>query len=159
MVHSVQYKGSHVGITSLQYSCHGEYLAIGFGTGHVEILDAVTLHVEGLMSGNKESEARFNYSNDSIKQMVFSHDNSYLACTVSSAIYSLGSKLFLPLNKLVFKWQKCFLNVWEEGYSPGTRTRLLSKYAKYILKYKTYVLKDTCHVFSLLYVGNSSTNQ
>ena len=83
LLQSVQYKGNHVRITCLQYSCHGDYLAIGFDTGHVEILDAVTLNVEGSMSDDEENEARFDYSNDSIKRMAFSHDTAYLACTVS----------------------------------------------------------------------------
>ena len=83
---SFQYKSDDVRITCLQYSCHGDYLAIGFDTGHVQILDAVTLSVEGSMSDDEETEARFDYSNDSIKRMVFSHDTAYLACAVNLII-------------------------------------------------------------------------
>ena len=65
-------------------------MAVGFDTGNVEILDSVTLQIEGSLSGVVENQARFDYSNDAIKHMCFSHDNTYLACSVS--VFSLMLK-------------------------------------------------------------------
>ena len=111
LLQSAQYKGDHVRITCLQYSPRGDYLAVGFETGHVEVLDAVTLHVEGSISGEKETEACFDYSNDSVKRMVFSHDTSYLACAVSFKIYvfpvivqKVIQSLYLILNIIPSAW-------------------------------------------------------
>eukprot|EP00111_Clytia_hemisphaerica_P022903 TCONS_00067430-protein len=76
----LRYSQNYSRITSLAYSQGGDFLAIGFDTGNVEILDSVTLQIEGSLSGVAENEARFDYSNDAIKHMCFSHDNTYLAC-------------------------------------------------------------------------------
>lgn len=90
-------------ITCLAYSSRGDFLAVGFDTGHVEVLDSITLQVEGKTiiaeegDVNEDHRAKFDYANDGIKYMAFSHDTNYLACAVSFKflLYNINDSVFL----------------------------------------------------------------
>ncbi|KAI5625290.1 cilia- and flagella-associated protein 251 isoform X1 [Silurus asotus] len=58
-------------IHCIAYDPQGFYLAVGFVSGLVKILDPCTLEEEG--------EGSFKYSQDCITHLTFSHDSSYLA--------------------------------------------------------------------------------
>lgn len=76
LVHSRKLSGDCVRITCLTYNNTGDYLAIGFDDGRVEILDSVTLELDG----HDDDVASFKFSHDSIIKLVFSHDSRFLAC-------------------------------------------------------------------------------
>lgn len=54
----------------------GFYLAVGFVSGIVKVLDPCTLEEEG--------EESFKYSHDCITHLAFSHNSLYLAAAVSA---------------------------------------------------------------------------
>ncbi|KAG9261402.1 cilia- and flagella-associated protein 251 [Astyanax mexicanus] len=58
-------------IQCMAYDPQGFYLALGFASGTVQILDACTLQ--------QEQEESFQYSLECITHLTFSHDSSYLA--------------------------------------------------------------------------------
>ncbi|XP_062873714.1 cilia- and flagella-associated protein 251 [Trichomycterus rosablanca] len=58
-------------IQCITYDPQGFYLAVGFASGTVQVLDACTLQSEG--------EEDFHLSQDSITHLTFSHNSSYLA--------------------------------------------------------------------------------
>lgn len=74
------YTDKNIEITSVAFSADGEYLAVGFDNGHLQVLDAVTLQVEE----DGENVAMFDYSLDAISEIRFSHDSKYLAYCVSN---------------------------------------------------------------------------
>ncbi|KAI4889394.1 hypothetical protein NFI96_034080 [Prochilodus magdalenae] len=58
-------------IQCITYDPQGFYLAVGFASGAVKVLDACTLQQEG--------EESFHYSQNCITHITFSHDSSFLA--------------------------------------------------------------------------------
>ncbi|XP_065682743.1 cilia- and flagella-associated protein 251 isoform X1 [Hydra vulgaris] len=73
-------KELNVGITALAYHPNGDYLAVGFENGNVELLNPLTLEVEK----NKDNIFSFNFvSESSIMKIVYSHNGKYFACSTS----------------------------------------------------------------------------
>jgi WD40 repeat protein len=63
-------------ITSLSFDPNGNYIAIGFKNGHLQVVDAISL--------SDVLKAPFTYSKDAITHIEFSHDSSYLATAVAN---------------------------------------------------------------------------
>uniref|UniRef100_A0A672KP15 Cilia- and flagella-associated protein 251 n=1 Tax=Sinocyclocheilus grahami TaxID=75366 RepID=A0A672KP15_SINGR len=68
----------HKQIQCITYDPQGFYLAVGFASGALQIVDACTLQSDG-----KEG---LHYSQDSITHLTFSQDSSYLAAAVSRTV-------------------------------------------------------------------------
>lgn len=62
-------------VTCLAFSPEGNYIAVGFSSGRVSVVDGLTLHEEGL----EDTTSDFYYSHDSISRVAFSYDCKYLA--------------------------------------------------------------------------------
>lgn len=76
---SILYEDQNVEITSVAFSKGGDYLAVGFENGHLEVVDGVTLQLEGC----EEDASFFDYSSAAISEIKFSHNSKFLAYCVS----------------------------------------------------------------------------
>ena len=76
LTHTRLFSNSCSRITCITYNHTGDYLALGFDNGTVQVIDSVTLENEG----SKEYPAMFHHSHDSITKIAFSNKSEYLAC-------------------------------------------------------------------------------
>ncbi len=78
--------------------CHvvGFYLAVGFASGALQIVDACTLQSDG-----KEC---LQYSQDSITHLTFSQDSRYLAAAVSRSCIFVWVQFVLPISANTVLW-------------------------------------------------------
>lgn len=64
-------------ITSLIFNDTGDYLAVGFSNGQVQILDSLTMELD---NDAGDTQSSFHHSRGCIVKLVFSNDSSLLAC-------------------------------------------------------------------------------
>lgn len=108
----------------------GFYLAVGFVSGVVKVLDPCTLEEEGEGSTVK-------YSHDCITHLAFSHDSSYLAAAVS--VHSWWNRS--NSNRISYD-QACPLQLYS--------------CIQYITTFKMYSLHTTHTLLSTLYLVSLS---